>query len=70
MFPHRRGDWRGEVARFLPLYGALAALNVGVMYLWSDVGGLPKELGFVLATGLQVTATFFGNRYLVFRNDR
>lgn len=67
VFRHRRGDWRRELARFLPLYATLAALNMLVMYLWSDWGGLNKEIGFVIATGLQVSATFFGNKFLVFR---
>lgn len=70
VFPHRRSDWRKELARFLPLYAALAVLNVGVMYFWSDVSGLNKELGFLVATAIQVVSTFFGNKYLVFRNDR
>lgn len=70
VFPHRRGDWRRELARFLPLYASLAVLNMLIMYLWSDLSGFNKEIGFVIATLIQVAATFFGNKYLVFRNDR
>ena len=68
VFSHRRGDWRVEVARFLPLYGVLALVRMALFYVWSDVYGLDKNIGFVIATGVQVIATFFGNKYLVFRN--
>ncbi|MBX2855056.1 MAG: GtrA family protein [Rhodobacteraceae bacterium] len=68
VFPHRRGNWRTEVARFLPLYGVLALVRMALFYVWSDVYGLDQNIGFVIATGVQVVATFFGNKYLVFRN--
>ena len=68
VFPHRRGDWRVEVARFLPLYGMLALVRMALFYVWSDVYGLDQNIGFIIATGVQVVATFFGNKYLVFRN--
>lgn len=70
VFPHRRGDWRGELGRFLALYGALAVMHFLVLYFWTDIGGLNPFAGFVVATILQVVATFFGNRLLVFRNGQ
>ena len=69
VFPHRRGDWRRQLARFLPLYGALACCSALFMYLWSDVSGLNKELGFLGAMAAQSLASFVGNRLLVFRDE-
>jgi putative flippase GtrA len=57
---------RHHLARFAALYAALALLSALVLFLWTDIGGQDYRLGFVLATGLQVVLSYFGNRNLVF----
>lgn len=55
-----------HLARFGLLYAVLAVANAVVLFLWTDVGGQDYRLGFLLAAGLQVVLSYFGNRHLVF----
>ena len=55
-----------HLARFGLLYAVLAVANAAVLFLWTDVGGQDYRLGFLLAAGLQVVLSYFGNRHLVF----
>jgi putative flippase GtrA len=55
-----------HLARFGLLYGVLALASAAVLFLWTDIGGQDYRLGFLLATGLQVVLSYFGNRHLVF----
>jgi putative flippase GtrA len=54
--------------KFGLLYGALALMHGAVLYAWSDRLGLDYRIGFVLATGIQVVSSYFGNKRLVFRH--
>lgn len=56
-----------QAAKFVALYGAIALLHAGVMALVTDLGGIDYRIGFVLATALQVSLSFSGNRRLVFK---
>ncbi|CAN5343574.1 hypothetical protein BH11PSE14_BH11PSE14_15350 [soil metagenome] len=53
--------------KFGLLYGALALMHGAVLYAWSDRLGLDYRIGFVLATGIQVACSYFGNKRLVFK---
>ncbi|MFT4247503.1 MAG: GtrA family protein [Pseudomonas sp.] len=68
-FVFRAGD--GGFARqgrlFLLIYGCIATLHAGILYLWADVYGLDYTLGFVLATGMQVACSFLANKFMVFK---
>jgi putative flippase GtrA len=44
----------------------LAVASAVVLFLWTDIGGQDYRLGFLLAAGLQVILSYFGNRHLVF----
>jgi putative flippase GtrA len=59
--PMRRQAWR-----FALLYGCLALMHGLVLHLWTDLAHLDYRLGFLLATGIQMTSSYFGNRLLVF----
>ncbi|MDQ8023125.1 MAG: GtrA family protein [Moraxellaceae bacterium] len=61
-----RAAWQGQALRFASLYGVIALLHGGVMWLWADVLGQDYHLGFLLATGLQFVLSYLGNRTLVF----
>jgi putative flippase GtrA len=68
-FVFRRADQpiAGQAAKFVALYGAIALLHGMVLALWTDWWGLDYRWGFVLATALQVVASYWGNTQLVFR---
>lgn len=56
-----------QAAKFGLLYAAIAGLHGAALYLWSDVGRLDYRIGFLLATGLQVMLSYWGNKMLVFK---
>ena len=58
---------RAQIVRFIVLYAMLAAMHGFVMYLWADVAKLNYVFGFVIATGLQVLSSYFGNKLVVFK---
>ena len=58
-----------QLVRFLLLYTFLALLAGFVMYIWSDVYGFSYQIGFVIATVIQVLFSYFGNKVLVFKNE-
>lgn len=62
-----RQPWLPQAVKFSGLYGAIALLHGLVLWLWTDRLGLDYRLGFVIATGLQVTLSYLGNKFLVFR---
>lgn len=55
-----------QAARFGALYAAIAVLHALVLALWTDLLGLDYRWGFLLATGLQVALSYWGNKRLVF----
>lgn len=57
-----------QAIKFSGLYGAIAVLHGAVLWLWSDRLGLDYRLGFLLATGMQVSLSYLGNKLLVFKS--
>jgi putative flippase GtrA len=55
-----------QASRFAALYVAFACLHALVLALWTDLAGLDYRWGFLLATGLQVVLSYWGNKRLVF----
>ena len=68
-FVFRRHDQpiTGQAAKFVALYAAIAVLHGLVLGVWTDWWGLDYRWGFVLATGLQVACSYWGNKRLVFQ---
>ncbi len=56
----------GQVWRFALLYGAIALLHTGVLWLWTDRMGWSYQTGFVLAVALQVVLGYVAGKYFVF----
>ncbi len=56
-----------QVYRFIFLYAAIALLHGALMYVWADHYHLNYIVGFVLATGLQVLCSYWGNKRMVFK---
>ena len=62
-----RQPWLPQAIKFSGLYGAIALLHGLVLWLWTDRLGLDYRAGFLLATGLQVSLSYLGNKFLVFK---
>lgn len=56
-----------QAVRFALLYAAIACMHALVLFVWTDVAQLDYRAGFLLATGLQVALSYWGNKRLVFR---
>jgi putative flippase GtrA len=56
-----------EATRFAGLYGAIAVLHGLVLSGWTDWLKLDYRWGFLLATVLQVSLSYLGNKFLVFK---
>ncbi len=68
VFLHGQCDtWRGQAARFVVLYGAIALLHGAVMACWADWLKQDYRIGFLMATVMQFVLSYIGNKLLVFR---
>lgn len=56
-----------QVITFSSLYGAIAVLHGVVLFIWADWFGLDYRAGFLIATAMQVSLSYFGNKFLVFK---
>ena len=56
-----------QVYRFIFLYAAIALLHGALMYVWADHYRLNYIAGFVVATGMQVLCSYWGNKRMVFK---
>ena len=56
-----------QALKFGSLYGVVSVLHGLFLWVWSDLQGLDYRLGFLVATGVQVSMSYLGNRYLVFK---
>ncbi len=57
----------GQATVFVMLYGGIALLNGLVLLVWTDIYGYDYRVGFILATFIQVSMSYAGNKFLVFR---
>lgn len=55
-----------QAIKFVGAYVVIALLASGVMHVWSDWLHLDSNVGFILATGVQVGLSYFCNKKLVF----
>jgi putative flippase GtrA len=56
-----------QAANFVSLYAAIAISHGLVLSVWTDWWSFDYRTGFVLATVLQVGASYWGNTQIVFR---
>lgn len=56
-----------QVLKFSGLYGAIAILHGLVLLVWTDSYGGDYRAGFLIATVLQVSLSYLGNKFLVFK---
>lgn len=58
--------FHGQALRFATLYVLIGLVHGLVLYLWTDRLGLSYTIGFLIATAVQFTLSFVGNKKLVF----
>jgi putative flippase GtrA len=68
VFRKAKDPFKGQAIRFSLLYGSIAALHGLVLLVWTDWLGLNYSIGFLIATSFQVSITYFGNKFLVFKS--
>lgn len=56
-----------QIYRFIFLYATIALLHGALMYVWADHYRLNYIAGFVVATGMQVLCSYWGNKRMVFK---
>jgi putative flippase GtrA len=59
-----------QAGRFAGLYAAIAVFHAVVLGVWTDWWGHDYRTGFLMATGLQMVCSYWGNKYLVFGDTR
>lgn len=70
VYKNHTGTLKKQAISFLILYFTIALLHGSVLYLWTDKLGLPYQTGFLLATLIQVSLSYIGNKIFVFRNGQ
>jgi putative flippase GtrA len=56
-----------QAVKFSVLYGGIAILHGLILLIWTDWQRLDYRVGFLLATVLQVSLSYLGNKFLVFK---
>ena len=56
-----------QIVKFSALYGVTAILHGLTLFVWTDWLKHDYRTGFLMATGVQVSLSYFGNKFLVFR---
>lgn len=56
-----------QAVKFSGLYGAIAVLHGLLLWLWTDWYGLDYRVGFLFATSIQMSLSYLGNKFLVFK---
>lgn len=55
-----------QALKFIGLYGSLAILHGLVLFLWTDWLGFDFRIGFLIATTIQLSLSYLGNKKIVF----
>ena len=55
-----------QVWRFGLLYAGIACLHAALLFAWTDRMGYDYRIGFLIATAVQFTLSYLGNKRLVF----
>jgi putative flippase GtrA len=61
------GSLYSHAIKFVILYGMIALLHGAILYIWTDIYHYAYEIGFLLATMLQILLSYIGNKVLVFK---
>ena len=56
-----------QALKFGGLYGVVAFFHGLVLLIWTDLYALDYRIGFLIATVVQVSLSYLGNKLLVFK---
>ena len=56
-----------QASKFGVLYGFIAILHGFILFVWTDRYAFSYSIGFLIATVLQLSLSYFGNKFLVFK---
>lgn len=63
---HTGGFFKQGVSFFI-LYICIAFIHGGILYIWTDLYNFSYNYGFLIATFVQVSVSYIGNKILVFK---
>jgi putative flippase GtrA len=66
VFEKTDGSFFHQLGKFIVLYVSIACLHGLILFLWTDDWHFDYRLGFLIATGMQVIFSYWGNKFLVF----
>jgi putative flippase GtrA len=66
IFKSEKNTMAGQVIRLVFLYGCIVLLHGSFLFLWCEIQGLDYRVGFLIATGVQVSISYISNKFLVF----
>ena len=69
VYRNHTGTFVSHAVKFAFLYATIAILHGFTLYLWTDIYGLSWRIGFLVATLIQVTLSYIGNKIWVFTNE-
>ena len=55
-----------QALKFGGLYATIALIHAGVLLVWTDALGHDYRIGFLIATFIQFSLSYLGNKFLVF----
>lgn len=56
-----------QAIKFSGLYGSIALLHGLILLVWTDWLAMDYRTGFLIATAFQVSLSYIGNKFLVFK---
>ena len=67
VYQNHNGTIFTHAVKFALLYAMIAILHGLVLFIWTDIYTFSYHIGFLLATLLQVSLSYIGNKVLVFK---
>ena len=56
-----------QAVKFGGLYAFIAIIHGSILFIWTDWLALDYRIGFLMATLLQISLSYIGNKFLVFK---
>jgi putative flippase GtrA len=67
VFAKTGGNAITQAARFGGLYATIALFHGLCLLVWTDWLGFDYRIGFAMATAMQISLSYYGNKHIVFK---
>ncbi len=67
VFSENQSPICAQATKFTIFYGCVALFHGLILFVWTDWLELSYQLGFTIATIIQISATYIGNKLFVFK---